>query len=120
MTVPVRILADGSIISAGPKMGRDYFDVPAFTQSPEATEKLTLDWSGYLGAETISSSVWVATRLTLTSQTVSGDTTNAFVSAFPRGSWGEAKNTVTTSGGRVHPVKIRFYPPDDENNGLYQ
>jgi hypothetical protein len=115
VTVPVRILADGSVISAGPKMGRDYWDVPSFNQSREATEELTIDWTGYLKDETISSSVWTATRLSLTNQTTTGDFTSAYVSAIPAGTWGEAKNTVTTSTGRVHPIKIRFYPPGADN-----
>lgn len=110
MTFPVvRILADGSPQSAGPKMGRDYYGYLAFIQDPEETSLLTVDWTGYLGSETISTAVWTAERLTLANDTITGKTTTVKVSAVPERNHGDAKVELTTSSGRVIVRRFRYY-----------
>lgn len=105
----VRVLADGSVISAGPKLARDYYGVLAFQQDPDETSLLTIDWTGYLGTETISSITWTATGLTKASEATSGKTTSVKISAVPTNSHGEIEAALTTSGGRIKVVTIRFY-----------
>lgn len=109
MTTTIRILADGSIQSAGPKLARDYYGVLAFQQDPDETDTLTIDWTGYLGAETISTIAWTATSLTKASETTSGATTTVKISAVPTNSHGEIEAILTTSGGRIKLVTVRFY-----------
>lgn len=109
MSATVRVLADGSVISAGSKLTRDYFGLLSFQQDPDATDKLTIDWTGYLGSETISTATWTATSLTLASNAISGKTTTVMVSAVPDTSAGTAEVLLTTSGGRIINLTFRFY-----------
>ena len=110
MTFPVvRILVDGSPQSAGPKMGRDYYGYLAFVQDPEETSLLTVDWTAYLGSETISSATWTADGLTLANNAITGKQTTVNVSAVPERNHGEAKVELTTSSGRVIVRRFRFY-----------
>lgn len=109
MTPTIRVLADGSTQSAGPRLAKDYYGFLAFQQDPDETSLLTIDWTGYLGTETISSVTWTATGLTKASEATSGNSTTVKISAVPTNSYGEIEAALTTSGGRIKVVTIRFY-----------
>lgn len=112
MTAIVRVLADGSLTAAGAKLGYDSAGLPFFTQDPNDTDKLTIDWTGFLGTETISTAVWSALGLTVAGSATSGKTTSANVSAVPSNSMGEVSVLLTTSGGRIKTLSVRFYGRD--------
>lgn len=105
----IRVLADGSVINAGPKPSRDYSGFLSFIQDPDDTETLTIDWTGYLGSETISTATWTAGGLTLASSAISGKTTTTNVSAVPLNTHGSAEVLMTTSAGRIKNLTVRFY-----------
>lgn len=109
MTPTLRVLVDGSVQSAGPKAVRDYHGFLAVQQDPDETSLLTIDWTGYLGTETISSITWTATGLTKASEATSGKITTVKISAVPTNSYGEIEAKLTTSGGRIKVVTLRFY-----------
>lgn len=109
MARTVRILSDGSITNAGAKMAIDGAGFASFLQAPEATELLQLDWTGYLGGETISTSAWEAGNLATAGAANTNGVTSVRVSAVPEWSYGYAKNTITTSGSRIATREVRFY-----------
>ena len=103
----VRVLKDGSMISAGAKWGDDGY--LSLIQDPEATSILNVDWTGFLDGEAITTSVWEAQNLTLTSSAVSGASTAVYVSATPKGTTGQAKVTLTTSNNRIIVRRFKYY-----------
>ena len=108
-----RVLADGSIISAGSKLVRGYYGLLSVQQDNDETSKLTIDWTAWLGAETISGTpTWTGTGLTVASPTVSGSLTSVLISCVPDNSAGTAEISLVTSGGRSKNLTVRYYGRD--------
>lgn len=112
MPSTVRVLKDGSMISAGAKWGYGENDYFSLIQDPEATSILNVDWTGYLDGETIDSADWVGQNLSLTNPTIDNKLTRVYVSATPRGTTGQAKITLTTSNDRVIVRRFKYYGYD--------
>lgn len=105
----VRVLRDGSIISAGAKWGESEEGYMSLIQDPEATSQLNIDWTGFLDGETITTSTWESQNLTLTSSAVTGNHTTVYVSTVPKGTTGQAKITMTTSNDRTIVRRFKYY-----------
>lgn len=68
----------------------------------DETLDYTNTWSTNLGADTIATSVWVAsTGLTVVTGTNTTTTATVWVSGGTAGRWYDLKNTITTAGGRT-------------------
>tara|TARA_R110000851_G_C13098088_1_gene567771 strand:+ start:3331 stop:3636 length:306 start_codon:yes stop_codon:yes gene_type:complete len=74
------------------------------TKSANAILDYSIDWAALVGAsEDITSSNWVAssTDITIVSNTISGTTTDVFISGGRNGYFYDLENTITTSEGRT-------------------
>lgn len=61
-----------------------------------------IDWSSWLGSDTISTSDWTATTgVTLGTESNTSTTTTQFISGGTIGRTYELTNTITTAGGRT-------------------
>jgi hypothetical protein len=78
-----------------------------FTEDPAAKLDFVVDWSAWLGADTIASSTWVVTP-GLTSSSLSNTTTTAtiWLTGFVAGQSYVAKNHVVTAAGRADSRSI--------------
>lgn len=71
-------------------------------KDPEATLDYTVDWAPFLGADTITSSDWVAPLdLTIESESQTNSTTTVWLSGGDLGQTYEIVNSVTSAGGRI-------------------
>ncbi|WP_025899060.1 phage fiber-tail adaptor protein [Sneathiella glossodoripedis] len=73
-------------------------------QDKDETLDYTIDWSAWLGSDTISSVAYTANGITLTS---SSNTTTS-VTVWTTGTAGELVMTITTTAGRVKQETITF------------
>lgn len=84
------------------------------SQHKDESQRHTVDWDGELASgETISSSSWEASGVTVTGAGNGSTTTYATVT----GTNGTATNTVVTTGGAVARTlvrKLRFISPDED------
>ena len=84
-----------------------------YLQDGSARLNYPINWSPYLNGATITSSTWNST-LTITDDTFTDSTTEAFVSGGALGVSYEVKNIITISDGRVDArtflVKIEKTP----------
>jgi hypothetical protein len=109
MSRTVRVLPDGAVISSGSTPAEIAQGIVAYVQRPSDTDKLTIDWNGFLGSETISSVTWTATNLTVASTTNSAGLTSALISDVPETSHGFLDIKMTSSGGRIKTITVWFY-----------
>lgn len=109
MSNTVRILADGSVINAGPKPSRDDRGILCWYVDPDSVEILSIDWTGFLGTATITTATWTADGLTITGSSTSGATTSCKISSVPLYSQGTAELVVAVSDGRTAVRRFRFY-----------
>ena len=75
-----------------------------FVKDPDALLDYTLDWTPWLGGDTIDSSVWILeTGITSPGNSVSSeqDKTTVWIQGGEAGSTYKATNRVTTAGGRT-------------------
>ena len=105
MNRTVRILASGAVQPI-PPLYRNGAGVMADQDTNEIMD-YTVDWTGWLGSDTISSSTWTATGVTLASAANTTKQASVRVSAVV-GDSGEALNRVTTALGAVKDVTLRF------------
>lgn len=73
-------------------------------QDTDETQDYTIDWSQWLGDDSIVSSSWEVSGVTLESS----DYTPKVVVAFLSGTAGTAKNTIVTQRGRTHIRTIKI------------
>lgn len=109
MPSTVRVLKDGSMISAGAKWGENGDGLLSLIQDPEATSILDIDWTGYLAGDSIQSAEWTSQNLTLTSSLVNDKHTLIYVSAVPKGTDGQAKVVLTTDTNRTIVRRFKYY-----------
>lgn len=105
MNRTIRVLASGRAQALTPL----YYDIDGFIasdQDADETMNYTVDWSGWLGADTISSSTWTAENVTLGSAANTAKQTSMRISGVT-GS-GKAVNRVTTAAAAVKDLTIRF------------
>lgn len=79
---------------------------PSAYKDEDSVESHMMDWSRFLGTDTISSSSWATTGGVATSG-ASNTTTTTTVTVT--GTDGAAVNTVITAAGRTYIRTIRFY-----------
>jgi len=78
-----------------------------FLKDPAATLDYTIDWSLYLGADTIQTSTWtVSTGLTKVTDTKTNTTTTVWLSGGAAGVDYLVTNRITTVGGRIDERSI--------------
>lgn len=78
-------------------------------KDPNSTLDYQLDWSEWLGGDTIQTSVWtVPAGLTYESDSNTSTSTTVWVSGGTDGSVHIATNRVTTAGGRIADRSITF------------
>jgi len=70
---------------------------------PDETLDYVMDWSSWLGADTISSSAWAISPAgpTLSGQSNTTTTATVFVAGASRGEIYALTNTIATAGGRT-------------------
>jgi hypothetical protein len=72
-----------------------------FTKDPSAVKDYTVDWSTYLGADTILTASWVVpSAITATSPTKTSTTATVWISGGVAGDTYQVTSRVTTAGGR--------------------
>lgn len=82
---------------------RDRDGIPVIVHHPDEVNSYVVDWTDELGSETISTSAWTASGVTVSSAAISGTTTTANIKAT-----GSVENKITTSGGRTLVQLLRF------------
>lgn len=109
MSYTINILQDGSLISPGSTPAEIRNGVIGYVQNPDDTEKLTLNFKGWLNGETLSSVTWESSNLTVGTVTSTSPTSYALVSGVPETGSGQIAITATSSGGRIKELNINFY-----------
>ena len=78
-------------------------------KDPDAKLDYSLDWSAWLGGDTIATSSFdVPDGLTLDSETTTATTATAWLSGGALGESYEVKNHITTAGGRAEDRTMRI------------
>lgn len=76
--------------------------MPTFTKDPDANLDYQVDWSSWLGLDTIQASVWVVPAgLTNTAETNTTTTATVWLSGGKKGVTYTVVNRITTAAGRV-------------------
>ena len=110
MSRVIRILTDGSLISAGASPADIRQGVVGYSQRPADKDKLTIDWTGYLDGDTIDTITWTPASLTVTNETNSDPITSALISDVPECGRGALDVSIlTTTDGREKTITIWFY-----------
>lgn len=110
MSRTIRVLADGSAISSGPSPASVARGVLGYAMNPADVEKITMDYTGWLGAETISGNVsWTPQGMSVGNVTTSTPQSSALVSDVPQTSYGQIAVKVTSSAGRMKTLFLRFF-----------
>lgn len=77
-------------------------DAANFVKSPNDVLDYRVDWSAWLGADTIDTSTWtVETGITKDSQTNTTTTATVWLSGGTAGIWYRCTNQIVTAGGRT-------------------
>lgn len=92
----LRILADGRWIAATPTTP-DYSDLPSFVAGSADTVMLTVDYTAWIGASAMASSVWNVTGGTIVTQTNAAPLATVTV-------------TLPTLPAVTDPLDFRAYP----------
>lgn len=78
-----------------------------FTKDPQATLDYTVDWSAWLGTDTIATSTWVLDAgITQTNASLSGALATVWVSGGSVGNTYSVTNRITTAAGRTDDRSI--------------
>lgn len=105
--IAIRLLAGGAWSFATPgTIGMD--GAPEFEINAGGTDRLMLDYSGYLAGETIVSSNFTADGLALGAASSSGKEAHALVTAPDGFSIGTVTHRMSNSGGRAIVTTARF------------
>lgn len=76
--------------------------VETFTKDPDAVLDYQIDWSDWLGADTISASTWAAdTGITVDSETETTTAATVWLSGGTAGDDYVVTNEIVTAGGRT-------------------
>lgn len=109
MSRTIRVLQDGSMISAGSTPADTANGVVAYVQNPDDTELLTIDYKGWLNGETLSSVNWTSSNLTLAGTTNTTLVSSSRVSGVPETGSGNIAIAATSSGSRIKELNVNFY-----------
>lgn len=78
-----------------------------FTKDPQATLDYTVDWSAWLGTDTIATSTWVLDAgITQANASLSGAQATVWVSGGVAGHMYSVTNRITTAAGRTDDRSI--------------
>lgn len=79
------------------------------SKDPDSTEDFMIDWTLFLGSETITESTWDGDGLTVSASGLSSDArrATALISGGVCGSCYRVRNRITTSGGRIQDQSFR-------------
>jgi len=73
-----------------------------FTKDPDSTLDYKIDWSAWLGSDTINTSTWtVPSGITKVSDTHDDTSTTIWLSGGTVGTWYQLTNRITTANGRT-------------------
>jgi hypothetical protein len=88
-----------------------------FTKDPDAKLDFPIDWSGWLGSDSITASLWsVPAGLTLESEVFAPAETTAWLSGGTDGAVYVVTNRITTTAGRVNEASIRLKVVSEESS----
>jgi hypothetical protein len=73
----------------------------SFVKDPEAEVDYQIDWSSYLSGATITSSLWTAPGLSITSDSYTSTTATVWLSGGQINERYIARNKITTSAGQT-------------------
>lgn len=84
-----------------------------FTKDPDAVLDYEVDWTAWLGDDTIASSIWLV-GTGITQETASNTTTSAtiWLSGGTAGSAYQVTNRITTTAGRVNDKTLTILVDD--------
>ena len=102
----LRILTDGG--AEGVPFFRDRDGIWAVRADPAEVMDYTLDWTGWLAGDTISTSSWKAEDATVNSSSNTTSSTTVWATA-PTDPYGSVTNTIVTTGGRTKKLRLRLY-----------
>lgn len=78
-----------------------------FVKDPNATLDYQIDWSAWLGTDTITASTWIVpTGITKTNDTFTSTTATIWLAGGTVGSQYVVTNRITTGGGRTEDRSI--------------
>jgi len=105
----LRVLASEARVWADGAGVLDDAQMPARRTHEDETASYTVDWTGWLGSDTISTSSWTADNTTLSG--ASSGTTSATVKATSpaAGTHADLTNTIVTAGGLTGVARFRLY-----------
>ncbi len=84
-----------------------------FTKDPQATLDYQVDWSDWLGADTIATSTWtVPTGLTKTDESKTDTSATVWLSGGTAGQIYTVMNHIVTVGGRTDERSFRVFVQD--------
>ena len=87
--------------------------MPQYVKDPQAVLDYQVDWSAWLGTDTIASSSWTAeTGITVDSDSHTTTTATAWVSGGTTGERYRLTNHITTAGGRTDERTITIVVRD--------
>ena len=75
-------------------------------KDPASVVSYTIDWSTTLGADTISTSAWVGTGVTVDSDSNTTTAATVVCSGGTVNTYAELKNTIGTAGGSTHIRRV--------------
>lgn len=107
----LRVLRNGVLFSSGSKPANISPKFVGYTVKHGDTERLAIDYKGWLEGDTISSVTWDGSCLTVSEEDTEGSGADALISGVFSTS-GRLTVTCTSSGGRTHIIRIRFRPID--------
>lgn len=82
----------------------------SFTKDPHADLDYTIDWSDWLGADTISTSAWAVASgdVTLHDAAIVGDLTQVWATGGTAGTIARVTNSIVTAAGREEERTLTF------------
>lgn len=101
------------IFSGGHEHGAEFVKddegFTSLTMDEDETLDITLDWTGWLGTDTISTSTFTGDGVTAASSTNTTKTATTTLSA-PGTPYGSVVNQIVTAGGKTKRKTVRVYP----------
>lgn len=86
-------------------------DVPSWDKDPQAVKDYGIDWSDWLGSDTLVNSEWEAPGLTVVSSARTAKATQVVLSGGTAGTRYRVTNKITTASGNVDlrsiEIKVR-------------
>lgn len=89
----------------------DAAPIGSFEKDPTSVQSFSIDWSPWLGVDTIASSSWEASDpgITIDHDDKTNTSTTVWLTGGTAGQYYDLHNTVLTAGGRTDKRTIRIY-----------